>query len=102
VPMADTNVVALSLGVLAQEPSLMTGEAVFCESCKAALSALSTLQTVKPKEAGDGALHANHIVSHALISLRHLPLLTLPPPDVSLRRCRVAEVAVRVLRSCKR
>jgi hypothetical protein len=45
VPMADTNVVALSLGVLAQEPALMTGEAVFCEECKAALSTLSTLQT---------------------------------------------------------
>jgi hypothetical protein len=52
--MADTNVVALSLGVLAQEPSLMTGEAVFCEECKAALSALSTLQTVKPHGPVDG------------------------------------------------
>lgn len=45
--MADTNVLALSLGVLAQEPSLMTGEAIFCKNCQAALSVLSRHEVVK-------------------------------------------------------
>lgn len=54
--MADTNVIALSLGVLAQEPELMTGEAVFCENCKAALSIFSKLQEVKKE---DGKLHSS-------------------------------------------
>ena len=47
---ADTNVVALALGTLADEETLATGEAVKCSGCEAYFSAIST---VRPKTADD-------------------------------------------------
>lgn len=43
VKMADTNAVVLSLGELARDCNVMTGEASFCSSCNAALSIFSQL-----------------------------------------------------------
>jgi hypothetical protein len=94
VPMADTNVVALSLGVLAQEPTLMTGEAVFCEECKAALSALSTLQTADSPNAGNS-------IFLFIINIYFYLFICYCAHQTRFRRRRRrggAEVAVRVLR----
>ena len=46
VQKADANAVVLSLGELAKEAEVITGEAVFCSSCHAALSMFSVLEKV--------------------------------------------------------
>ena len=44
-PKADANVIVVSMGMLEEAPSIMTGEAFFCSECQVALTSISTLQT---------------------------------------------------------
>ncbi|KAL6071496.1 Ras GTPase [Balamuthia mandrillaris] len=50
IPMADPNVLLLSLGTLANVNDIMTGEAFFCEKCGAAFSLYSHLEQRQRKE----------------------------------------------------